>query len=137
MKPLRSFLLAASIGAVAPAAAHAQDASWNYPYGTFSSDSAAWNNPLRDQNGNLEIVNGIIQTGSGAHSAQAVNAVGQTGIGDMGVKVGVANATAYGNQLNVITSGKYNTVIVDSTQINNGDVVAVAGNTLGQNAGQD
>src|SRR5690606_34664968 len=44
MKSLRSILLAASIGAVAPAAAHAQDASWNYPYGTFSSDSAAWNN---------------------------------------------------------------------------------------------
>lgn len=132
MKSLRLALLVASLGAVAPMAAHAQDASWNYPYGTYSSANANWDSPIRDQNGNLQIVNGIIQSGSGASATSAVNAVGRNGIDDMGVNVGVANATAYGNQLNVVTSGKFNTVIVDSTQINNGDVVAVAGNTVGQ-----
>ena len=34
---------------------------------------------------------------------------------------GVAQGTAVGNQLNVITQGNWNTVIVNSTQINNGN----------------
>jgi len=37
-----------------------------------------------------------------------------------------SNATAIGNQLNVNVTGRYNTVIVNSTQINNGDVNANA-----------
>lgn len=66
----------------------------------------------RDANGNRVIVNGRMElegtlTGglmdgfASGHSAQAV-----------------------GNQLNVITQGNWNTVIVDSTQINNGDISA-------------
>ncbi len=37
---------------------------------------------------------------------------------------GAGGSTAIGNSLNVITQGSNNVVIVDSTQINNGDVVA-------------
>ena len=37
-----------------------------------------------------------------------------------------ANASAIGNQLNVNVSGQWNTVIVNSTQINNGDINASA-----------
>ena len=33
----------------------------------------------------------------------------------------IGTGTAVGNQLNVITNGNNNTVIIDSTQINNGD----------------
>jgi holdfast attachment protein HfaA len=41
-----------------------------------------------------------------------------------GSGLGGSSAQAIGNQLNVITQGNYNTVIVDSTQINNGDISA-------------
>jgi holdfast attachment protein HfaA len=37
---------------------------------------------------------------------------------------GAGSATAIGNQLNVITQGSWNTVIVTNTQINNGDINA-------------
>lgn len=37
------------------------------------------------------------------------------------------SSQAIGNQLNVVTQGNYNTVIVDSTQVNNGDVSADSG----------
>ena len=40
-----------------------------------------------------------------------------------GVGIG-SGASAIGNNLVVITQGNYNTVIVNSTQINNGDVSA-------------
>jgi holdfast attachment protein HfaA len=40
---------------------------------------------------------------------------------------GIGASSAIGNQLNVITQGNYNTVIIDSTQINNGDISAVIG----------
>ncbi len=134
MKPYRLLLLAVTAGL--PAAAHAQDASWNQPYGGNSSMNSAWNNPHRDANGNLQIVNGVIQTGAGSHSTSVQGNL-NGGVGNKG-GVGVANATAFGNQLNVITSGKFNTVIVNSTQVNNGDVVAVAGNTTtGAEGGDD
>ena len=41
-----------------------------------------------------------------------------TGFGQLG------GATAIGNNLNVTVQGNWNTVIIDSTQINNGDVTA-------------
>jgi holdfast attachment protein HfaA len=37
----------------------------------------------------------------------------------------LSSGTAVGNQLNVITQGSWNTVIVDSTQINNGNQTTV------------
>ena len=40
---------------------------------------------------------------------------------------GIGASQAIGNQLNVVTQGNYNTVIVNSTQTNNGDVSAVSG----------
>jgi holdfast attachment protein HfaA len=134
MKPLCFLLLASSVGAT-PVAAHAQDASWNLPYGTSASENTAWNNPIRDANGNLEIVNGIIQTGDGAFSSLAASDV--AGGSGVGTQIGAARATAYGNQLNVVTSGKFNTVIVNSTQINNGDVIASAGAAIGAEGDSD
>lgn len=133
MKTLRFFLLASTIGA-APIAAAAQDASWNFPYGMNSSVNSGWDNSHRDANGNLEIVNGIIQTGSGSHSTLAESNV--AGGGGAGASLN-AGATAFGNQLNVITSGRYNTVIVNSTQINNGDVIAGAGASVGAQGDND
>jgi len=67
----------------------------------------------RDENANRTIVNGRMEL-EGTLSG---------GLQD-GYATAFGSAQAIGNQLNVVTQGNYNTVIVDSTQINNGDVSA-------------
>jgi holdfast attachment protein HfaA len=47
------------------------------------------------------------------------------GVGTGGAGTAYGNATAIGNQLNVVTVGSNNTVIVTATQTNNGDQTAV------------
>ncbi len=88
---------------------------------------------LRDGNGNLTITNGLIQGGSGlgyglnTQWGQTDGFFGATGFGNANT------GTAIGNQLNVITQGNYNTVIIDSTQINNGDQTAILNGELDLN----
>lgn len=67
----------------------------------------------RDANGNRVIVNGRMRI-EGALSGGLMD----------NFATGIGSATAIGNQLNVITQGSYNTVIVNSTQINTGDISA-------------
>jgi holdfast attachment protein HfaA len=70
------------------------------------------NPATRDENGNREIINGRMELeGTLTGGLQDNFASG-------------FSAQAIGNQLNVVTQGSYNTVIVDSTQINNGDISA-------------
>jgi holdfast attachment protein HfaA len=69
----------------------------------------------RDENGNRTIVNGRME----------IEGTLTGGIMDgFGSGLGGSSAQAVGNQLNVVTQGNYNTVIIDSTQINNGDISA-------------
>ena len=70
----------------------------------------------RDANGNRVIINGRME----------IEGTLSGGLMD-NYATGFGSAQAVGNQLNVVTQGNYNTVIVDSTQINNGDVSADAG----------
>ncbi|QDH72754.1 holdfast anchoring protein HfaA [Brevundimonas sp. M20] len=76
----------------------------------------------RDANGNRLIVNGIIQTGASAYSSTS------GGVGSSGYASGngqtIGGSTAIGNSLNVVVQGNHNTVIVNSTQVNNGNVTA-------------
>jgi holdfast attachment protein HfaA len=74
------------------------------------------NPSTRDENGNRAIVNGRME----------IEGTLTGGLMD-GYASGFGAAQAIGNQLNVVTQGNYNTVIVDSTQINNGDISAVTG----------
>jgi holdfast attachment protein HfaA len=75
------------------------------------------NPATRDENGNRTIVNGRMD----------IEGTLTGGIMDgFGSGLGGSSAQAIGNQLNVITQGNYNTVIVDSTQINNGDISATS-----------
>jgi holdfast attachment protein HfaA len=79
----------------------------------------------RDEHGNRVIVDGIIQDGSSnseyvSHDAHGAGSV----YAGAGAWRGGSNATAIGNNLQVITQGSWNTVIVNSTQINNGNVTA-------------
>jgi holdfast attachment protein HfaA len=92
---------------------------FNVPYGASSidQDRTTFNPSSRDANGNRVIVNGRFVNGD-------VNSVPWT---RGGARQGFSrvNAQAIGNQINVVTSGRWNTVIVDSTQINNGNQQAI------------
>jgi len=78
----------------------------------YDSFSTPFNPATRDENGNREIINGRMELeGTLTGGLQDNFASG-------------FSAQAIGNQLNVVTQGNYNTVIIDSTQINNGDVSA-------------
>ena len=75
----------------------------------------------RDENGNRLIVNGIIQAGASSYSNSSGGASsGYVGAGGNAV----SGATAIGNNLNVVVQGNRNTVIVNSTQTNTGDIKA-------------
>jgi len=80
----------------------------------------------RDQNGNRLIVDGIIQAGASSYSSASGGVSSSfSGVGG-GANGGTAigGSTAIGNSLNVVVQGNHNTVIVNSTQINNGAVTA-------------
>jgi holdfast attachment protein HfaA len=67
----------------------------------------------RGPNGNRMVINGrIIDDGSSLPLGLGFGGVGPSG---------VEQATALGNQLNVVTQGSFNTVIIDAEQINNGN----------------
>lgn len=101
-------------------------AAYNSGFGMGSGgENLAASGRVRDPNSNLMIVNGVIggaSAGAGATAFAGASASAssgfsrQDGVGQMG-----AGATAIGNSLNVNVIGNWNTVIVDSTQINNGD----------------
>ncbi|MDP3802547.1 holdfast anchoring protein HfaA [Brevundimonas sp.] len=82
----------------------------------------------RDANGNRLIVDGIIQAGASTYSS-ATGGVSSSfsGAGGTGGTT-IGGSTAIGNSLNVVVQGNHNTVIVNSSQVNNGDVTA--GTTL-------
>jgi holdfast attachment protein HfaA len=73
------------------------------------------NPATRDESGNRTIVSGRIEI-EGSLTGGIMDGFG-SGLGGN-------TAQAIGNQLNVVTQGNYNTVIIDSTQINNGDISA-------------
>jgi holdfast attachment protein HfaA len=125
MTNLKTILLAGAASAALTSAAVAGtfDAatSYNNPIGMAgTSMNAPVNSSLRDANGNLEVVDGKITSSSFAEvgGVQGFAGGGTSGVG------GTSSATAIGNQLNVITTGSNNIVIVDSTQTNNGNQTA-------------
>lgn len=96
-------------------------ADFNAGWGRHSGSE---NHPVdvstRDANGNRVIVDGLILTGEDQSSFSRV-----TGAGDAFAGVGaIGGSSAIGNNLVVVTQGNHNTVIVNSTQINNGNVSA-------------
>ena len=112
---------AAFAALTAAAVAGPYDNAANYNGTTSGSMNAPVNSSLRDANGNLEVVDGKITSSSFAEvgGVQSFNPGTGGGVGSS-----MSTATAIGNQLNVVTLGSNNIVIVDSTQINNGDQTA-------------
>ena len=119
-----------SVGALA----HGQtmgsgSSSFNGGYGRYNGQE---NRPadfsIRDGAGNLAVVDGLIQSNAQSGGGGSASASASTGLSG-GVGGSAASSSAIGNNLTVVTQGNYNTVIVNSTQINNGDVSA--GSTAG------
>ena len=108
-------------------------ASFNGGYARYNGQEnrAIENYSNRDASGNMLIVDGIIQAGSSYASSEAKSSSYSGGVG-----IGSSSATAIGNNLNVVTQGNFNTVIVNSTQINNGNVTAGAKSTGDSTNGQ-
>jgi len=114
-------------------AAHAQSmntkaASFETGYGLARNEMQNAIDPsTRDANGNRILVDGMMVTGTD----NSVYAFGKTmGAGDSYSGAGaLGGATAIGNNLQVTVNGSYNTVIVHSTQTNNGNVTATANGT--------
>jgi holdfast attachment protein HfaA len=97
--------------------------------GSRYTTARAQTGSTRDQNGNRLIVDGLIQSGASAYSRSSGGASSSySGVGGSGGGTAIGGSTAIGNNLNVVVQGNHNTVIVNSNQVNNGNVTA--GTTL-------
>jgi holdfast attachment protein HfaA len=131
---IRTFAFAALFTAAAQSALAGDfsvASTYNSPYGMQAGqENQTPNASLRDANGNLTVVNGQFTSAnfgiaSGASASGSGIAMSSGGVGTSGAGTAYGNATAIGNQLNVVTVGSNNTVIVNATQTNNGDQTAV------------
>jgi holdfast attachment protein HfaA len=129
-KALPAFALSAAL-LMLPAVAAAQSAGssgmsgYQAGYGGARYSTARpQSGSTRDANGNRLIVDGIIQAGASSYSS-ATGGVSSSfsGVGGNG-GMAIGGSTAIGNSLNVVVQGNHNTVIVNSTQVNNGAVTA-------------
>ena len=117
-------LLAAALPASAQEASSVSEFERPYGYG-YGDETRPFSTHSRDRLGNRVIINGLIEGGSGLGTGLYTD-WGQTE-GGHGM---IGSGTAVGNQLNVITNGSNNTIIIDSTQINNGDQTVVLNGEL-------
>jgi holdfast attachment protein HfaA len=101
----------------------ANSATYNAGYGrTTDQENQPVDASMRDANGNLVVVDGVIQAGQ---DQSVFSNAGASGAFDTVAGVGGAGAaTAFGNNLVVVTEGDNNTVIVNSVQNNSGNVTA-------------
>jgi holdfast attachment protein HfaA len=124
----RKVLALVFFSALAAGSAQAQSWTQSSSYNGYgaSSQNAPSNYQLRDANGNLTLVNGQFQSSSN-YSSQAGTQLAQStsgGVGTSGAGAQYGQASAIGNQLNVVVLGSHNTTIVDADQINNGNQTA-------------
>lgn len=106
------------------------DSDFERPFGFgFGEENQPFDPSSRDINGNRLIVDGRIITGDdlSSFSTSTLSRGGQSLSGAGFGNQGFSQNTAVGNQLNVVTQGSFNTVIIDSTQINNGNQTAILG----------
>ena len=120
---------AALAGCIAAGAAQAQSGSstlsgFQQGYsGGLSSFESQVNVSTYAQGTNSVFVDGVSQIGSDQSVFSKVGST--TGASDSFNGAGaVGGASAIGNSLSVNVSGQYNTVVVNSTQVNNGNVSA-------------
>lgn len=127
-------LIAGLAGFAATATAQSNGASGAAPFqagynAARYTTGRAQTGSTRDANGNRLIVDGVIQAGASSYSETSggVSSV-FSGAGGSNGSTTVGGSSAIGNSLNVVVQGNWNTVIVNSNQVNTGDVSA--GTTL-------
>jgi holdfast attachment protein HfaA len=112
------------VGAASAQSMTSNSSSYNAGYGRSAGDeNRPVNFSIRDTNGNLVILDGVMNTGADQSTlagASIVDGGGYSGVGG----AYSSGASAIGNNLNVVTSGSYNTVIINSVQTNTGTVTA-------------
>jgi holdfast attachment protein HfaA len=113
-------LLAACAVAVATPVAAQSGSEFNAGYGGRNYNRNV-DPSVRDQDSNQIFINGRMQTPNGSVFANSDRIARSGGVG------GPGTATAIGNNLEVVVVGSWNRVVVDSTQINNGDISAETG----------
>jgi holdfast attachment protein HfaA len=128
-------LATACAGQAASQTMNANSASYNAGYNrTAGQENRPVDVSLGDANGNVTVVNGLIQTTSTtsvfAHaSGGAMDSVSGVGGGTATTTTSSGgSASAVGNSLTVVVQGDNNTVIVNSTQTNTGNVTATDSN---------
>ncbi|ACT58353.1 holdfast attachment protein HfaA [Hirschia baltica ATCC 49814] len=133
-------LTMASLGLVLPAIANpaAQyTGEFERPYGfSYGQESQNYDASSRDINGNRVIIDGRIVVGDDLSSLSVGGVYGHNfrGAGaGYGSYQGFGNSTAVGNQLNVITNGSNNIVVIDSHQTNSGDQTVILNGELDLN----
>lgn len=118
-------LLAAGV-ASAQSTGSAGAAQFQAGYGGSRYTTAqAFSGSTRDANGNRLIVNGIIQSGASSYASSSAGvSSGYAGAGSSSGGTAIGGATAIGNSLNVVVQGNRNTVIINSSQTNTGNITA-------------
>lgn len=123
-----SAITIAAIMAINPAKAQASPGyanDFSRPYGMTSYDMIMpYDATTRDSAGNRTIIDGVYITGSTLDSTS----IGQYLYGNGGSSFS-GTGYAIGNQLNVTTTGNFNTVIVNSNQVNNGNQTVIINGT--------
>jgi holdfast attachment protein HfaA len=119
-----TFLAIAATTGVQAGVDYSSAATYSTNYGMTAGEENATVNPsLRDGNGNLTVVNGQFTSSAMSQQSGAQNMSTMSGSGT-GSGTAYGTASAIGNSLNVVTEGNNNTVIVNSTQTNNGNQTA-------------
>jgi holdfast attachment protein HfaA len=141
---LLAIVAASGLAAAAPASAQSARSAPTYAgeferpvgYG-YGEETQPYDARTRDANGNRVIVDGRIIVGDDVSSLPNglynFNGLGQGSGGFSGAGRFLENTSVAANQLNVITQGSFNTVVVNSTQINNGDQTVVLNGALNLN----
>lgn len=129
-RTLAALLIGAGIATAAKAGDFSNASNYNAPWGmSAGQENQAATPSLRDSNGNLNVVNGQFTTANfGTSSGVSATSTGassmSSGAGTSGATSTIGTATAIGNQLNVVTLGSNNTVVVNAVQTNNGNQTA-------------
>ena len=136
-------IAATSAAAALASPAIAQDGldTFQQPIGFgFGEQNQNANANTRDANGNRIVIDGQIITGDDLSFLSGSNLGFATGGSTLGARslftgggFSQNRTTVAGNQLNVITQGSNNVVVIDSTQINNGDQTVVLNGELDLN----
>lgn len=117
--------LAAPVAAAAQSAGSSSMGTYQAGYGASRYTTARpQTGSTRDANGNRLIIDGVIQAGASTYSSASGGVSSSfSGAGGNGNST-IGGSTAIGNNLNVVVQGNHNTVIVNSTQVNNGAINA-------------